>query len=136
MSPRLVAHLDRGGTQTVAWLRSRMQVQPVHELALMESVVDQITEQIATPVALVRLEIGVLAGVDVDALRFCFGVCTHETALAGAELDIVVVGARALCRSCGIELPASSFAASCTCGSVDRAMVAGTELRLKEVEVL
>ena len=108
----------------------------MHELALMESVVDQIAGQIDAPVALVRLEIGALAGVDVDALRFCFGVCTHETALAGAELDIVIVEARARCRSCGTESPTRSLAASCTCGSFDRAMVAGTELRLKEVEVL
>jgi hydrogenase nickel incorporation protein HypA/HybF len=108
----------------------------VHELALMESVVDQIAGQIDAQVALVRLEIGELAGVDVDALRFCFGVCTHDTALANAELDIVIVSARARCRSCGSEQATHSLAASCTCGSFDRALIAGTELRLKEVEVL
>ena len=136
MPARLVVLRDRGVTRAAGWLRSRKQVQPVHELALMESVVDQVTEQIAAPVALVRLEIGALAGVDVEALRFCFGVCTQDTALAAAELDIVIVEGRARCHSCGSEQPTHSFAASCTCGSFDRAMIAGTELRLKEVEVL
>ena len=129
-------HRDRGGTPIAGWLLSRKQLLPVHELALMESVVDQITGLIDARVALVRLEIGELAGVDVDALRFCFGVCTQDTPLAGAELDIRIVAGRARCRSCGTEQPTHSYVASCTCGSFDRAMVAGTELRLKEVEVL
>jgi len=133
---RLVACGDRSGTRLADWLRSRKRVHAVHELALMESVVDQITGLIDARVALVRLEIGELAGVDVEALRFCFGVCTQETPLAGAELDIVIVHARAHCHSCGTEQPTRSLVASCTCGSFDRAIVAGTELRLKEVEVL
>lgn len=108
----------------------------MHELALMESMVEQIAGQIDAPVALVRLEIGELAGVDVDALRFCFGVCTHDSALAQAELDIVIVSARARCRACGSEQPTHALAAPCSCGSFDRALIAGTELRLKEVEVL
>lgn len=109
----------------------------VHELALMESVVDAVVEQIDAPVAVVRLEIGALAGVDLDALRFCFGVCTANSALANAELDIIVIPARARCRSCDREQPTSSLAAACgECGSFDRALVSGDELRLKEVEVL
>lgn len=63
----------------------------MHELALMESVVDTIAEQLGDArVAVVRLEIGRLAGVAVDALRFSFDVCTAGTPLAGATLDIVV----------------------------------------------
>ncbi len=101
----------------------------------MEGVVDHVIERIDARVARVTLEIGELAGVDVQALRFCFGVCTEGTSLAGAELDIVRVPARARCRSCGREEPTSSFAAACTCGSFDRALIAGDELRLKDVEV-
>ncbi len=108
----------------------------VHELALMESVIDVITEQISAPVMVVRLEIGALAGVDLDALRFCFAACTAETSLARAELDIVVIPARARCRSCSSEQPTSSLVAPCSCGSYDRILVAGDQLRLKEVEVL
>lgn len=87
-------------------------------------------------VALVRLHIGELAGVDVDALRFCFGVCTDGTPLAGSELDIIRVPAFARCRQCLREEPTHSLAAACACGSFDRALIAGGELRLAEVEIL
>jgi len=108
----------------------------VHELALMESVVDAVVDQIGEErVAVVRLEIGELAGVAIDALEFSFGVCTQGTALAGAELVIVHVAGMARCRRCGQEQATSSFATSCTCGSFDRELVRGGELRLIDVEV-
>ena len=108
----------------------------MHELALMESVVDAVVEQVGDErVIAVRLEIGELAGVMVDALRFCFEVCTRGTALDGAALDIVSIPARARCRGCGGEHPAASLGAPCPCGSFDRELVAGDEMRLKEVEV-
>ena len=107
----------------------------MHELALMESVVDHVIERIEGRVTTVKLEIGELAGVDVDALRFCFGVCTEHTPLAGAELSIVRVPARAHCLLCGADEPTRSFASPCTCGSYERTLVTGDELRLKEVEV-
>jgi hydrogenase nickel incorporation protein HypA/HybF len=115
-----------------------MRSHPVHELALMESVVDEIIDHIEreSHVAVVRLEIGELAGVDVDALRFCFDVCTQATAVAGAELDIVRIDARARCRACGTERRVRSLAEPCPCGSFDRELVTGTELRLKELEVI
>jgi hydrogenase nickel incorporation protein HypA/HybF len=109
----------------------------VHELAVMESVVDTVTLRLADErVAVVRLAIGALAGVDLDALRFCFDVCTKDTALAGAELDIRTIEPRARCRTCGGEHVPRSLASPCPCGSFDRELLAGDELRLVEVEVL
>jgi hydrogenase nickel incorporation protein HypA/HybF len=110
----------------------------VHELALMESVVDAIIDHVdrESRVAVVRLEIGELAGVDVAALRFCFDVCTQATAIAGAELDIITVDARARCRVCHTAHHVRSLASACPCGSYDRELIAGTELRLKELEVI
>jgi hydrogenase nickel incorporation protein HypA/HybF len=61
----------------------------VHELALAESVVRQITERLGDArVVRVRLEIGQLAAVMPDALRFSFEVCTDGTQLQGAMLQI------------------------------------------------
>jgi hydrogenase nickel incorporation protein HypA/HybF len=107
----------------------------MHELALMESLVETIAEHLDARVALVRLEIGQLAGVDVHALRFCFDVCTRNTQLDGAELDVLAIPARARCNTCGEIQATRSLVAACTCGSFDRELVAGDELRLKEVEV-
>lgn len=112
-------------------------VRGVHELALMQSVVDSVVEQVGTEqVVLVRLAIGELAGVATDALRFCFDVCTRNTALANAELDIVSIPGRARCRTCTRVETMRSLASPCSCGSFDRELVAGNELRLVEVEVL
>lgn len=104
----------------------------------MEDLVDTVAARMAADdrrVAVVRLEIGELAGVAVDALRFCFDVCTHGTTLAGATLDIVAVPGRARCRHCGAEQPVEALGVPCACGSFDRQLLAGDELRLKELEV-
>jgi len=108
----------------------------VHELALMEGMVDAVIEHVRNDrIAAIRLAIGTLAGVDVEALRFCFEVCAKDTTLAGATLEIRSIEARARCRSCGAEHAPRSFASPCPCGSFDRELLAGDELRLEEVEV-
>ncbi len=102
----------------------------------MESMVEAVVDRVGYEhVAAVHLEIGALAGVDLDALRFCFEVCTKDTTLAGAELDIRTVEPRARCKSCGAEHVPRSFASPCPCGSFDRELLAGDELRLVEVEI-
>lgn len=109
----------------------------MHELALMESLVDAVVEQVGTQrVTRIQLEIGILAGVAIDAMRFSFDVCVKGTSLDGAELDIIEVAGLARCRTCGFEQAASSLASPCSCGSFDRSLVRGDGLRLTEVEVL
>jgi hydrogenase nickel incorporation protein HypA/HybF len=108
----------------------------VHELSLMEAVVDEVVERIGDRrVAVVRLAIGELAGVAIDALRFCFEACAHRTPLAGATLDIVAIPGRMRCSACGSEHPMPTLAAPCPCGSFAREPIAGLELRLVEVEI-
>jgi hydrogenase nickel incorporation protein HypA/HybF len=103
----------------------------------MESVVDAVVEQTdGGRIAVVRLEIGELAGVAIDALRFCFDVCAKGTPLDGAALDVVAIGGRAKCRACGSEHAVNRLGVPCACGSFDQQLVAGTELRLKEVEMI
>jgi len=86
-------------------------------------------------VVTIRIELGRLAGVAVEALRFCFEVCTRDTALDGAVLDIVEIRARARCRACGHEADIDTWCSSCQCGSFDRDVVSGQELRIKDLEV-
>lgn len=109
----------------------------MHELALMDSVVELVASRLGDArVVMVRLEIGQLAGVAIEAMRFCFEVCTENTSLAGATLDIIEIPARARCHGCGLERAIDSLASPCDCGSFDRELLSGHELRLKEVEVL
>lgn len=109
----------------------------VHELAVIERVVDAVLEQVAgARVTLVRLEIGELAGVSTHALRSCFDICTSGTQLDGATLDIVEIPGEARCRCCERRERVRSFATPCACGSFDRELVHGDDLRLVEVEVV
>lgn len=114
----------------------------MHELALIESLVDAITEELGgreeqayRRVTLVRLEIGELSGVARDPLMFAFDVCKTGTILEGARLEVSRVVARARCHACGSEHRPSTLAESCPCGSFDRELISGDELRLESVEV-
>jgi hydrogenase nickel incorporation protein HypA/HybF len=108
----------------------------MHELALVESIVAAVEDKIRPARATcVRLQIGDLAGVVPEALRFCFDICARGTCLEGASLEIDAVGGRGRCRRCGAELVMKSFLELCPCGSAELDVLAGQELRIKEVEV-
>jgi hydrogenase nickel incorporation protein HypA/HybF len=108
----------------------------MHELAITESVVSTVREHVGgAQVTRVRLEIGKLSGIVPDALRFSFDVCVAGTTLEGALLEIVEVPGLARCRRCRREVELPELIGICPCGSVDLDLVAGQELRIKEVEI-
>jgi hydrogenase nickel incorporation protein HypA/HybF len=62
----------------------------MHELALMEDLVETVIEGIADAhVHVVRLVVGREAGASPHALRFSFDVCVRGTPLEGAALEIL-----------------------------------------------
>jgi hydrogenase nickel incorporation protein HypA/HybF len=108
----------------------------VHELAITESVIEAITARVGdTKVTRVLLEIGKLSGVVPDAVRFCFDIAADGTSLVGAALEIIETPGRARCRECGARIGIDGPIALCDCGSANLEFIAGTELRIKEVEV-
>jgi hydrogenase nickel incorporation protein HypA/HybF len=108
----------------------------VHELSVTQSVVDSVVEKMgeATVVRL-RLEVGRLSGVVVDSVRFCFDLVAEGTTLEGATLEVDEPGGRARCRGCGREFDVTDLLALCQCGGIDLEILAGQDLRIKEVEV-
>jgi hydrogenase nickel incorporation protein HypA/HybF len=109
----------------------------MHELALMESLVETVADNVGdAKVTAVRLEVGRLAAVVPDSLRFCFDVCVRGTPLEGAVLDIIEIGGRGRCGACGREMSVAHFACICACGSSDVSLLAGQELRIRDVEVI
>jgi hydrogenase nickel incorporation protein HypA/HybF len=108
----------------------------VHELAIIEGVVDAVTERMGdAKISCVRLEIGVLSGVVDDSLRFCFELATEGTSLAGASLEITQIPGRCRCRACGSEFSPDGPILLCPCGSADAAVLAGRELKIASVKV-
>ena len=107
----------------------------MHELSIATAVVDACAERAAGGRVLrVRIEVGQLAAVLPDALRFCFDVCAQGTPLEGAELDILETPGRAVCGACGRVVALAVPHGSCDCGGILR-VVAGEELRVKDMEV-
>ena len=108
----------------------------MHELGIASSIVEACAERAAgTRVLRVTVEVGELAAVSPEALRFCFDVCAEGTAVAGAELDIVEIPGLASCETCGGSVVLSVPYGVCACGGCLR-VVRGRELRLREMEVV
>jgi hydrogenase nickel incorporation protein HypA/HybF len=108
----------------------------MHELALAESIVDMVAGHAASRrVRRITVEIGALACVMPDALRFCFGLAAAGTVLEGARLEIAEVRASARCRACGNTFFQDTFWTACPCGERDFERLTGEELRVKEYEL-
>jgi hydrogenase nickel incorporation protein HypA/HybF len=108
----------------------------VHELALTQSVVDQISDRLPdAKITRVALEIGRLSGVVCDSIRFCFEICAQGTSLEGARLEIIEPPGRAICRLCGADFEVEDLFTACRCGSAEVDLISGQELKIRNVEI-
>jgi hydrogenase nickel incorporation protein HypA/HybF len=108
----------------------------MHELSIAQAIVDTIGEAVADGrVTRVEIEVGALAMVVPESLRFCFDLAAAGTALADAELTIVQTPGRGRCRVCGEEVALADPFARCDCGSGALDWLGGDALRIKTVEV-
>ncbi|HBB33850.1 MAG TPA: hydrogenase maturation nickel metallochaperone HypA [Cyanobacteria bacterium UBA8803] len=108
----------------------------MHELGITQDIVDTVAEHAkGARVQRVKLEIGQLAAVIPDAVRFCFDVCCRGTVLEGASLEIAEIPGLGRCRQCGAEVPLDQPFGICECGSVELDLISGQELKIKEIEV-
>ncbi|MEM1347236.1 MAG: hydrogenase maturation nickel metallochaperone HypA [Myxococcota bacterium] len=77
----------------------------MHELSITQNIVAIVAEKAAgRPVQAVTLRIGELAGVEVEAVRFCFDVCAKGTSVEGAKLEIEQPPGRGRCTACAEEM--------------------------------
>jgi hydrogenase nickel incorporation protein HypA/HybF len=113
----------------------------MHEMALAESVLGLLEESARreefSAIRAVWLDIGCLAGVEVEALRFCFEVVTRDSIAAGARLEIVDSPGQGWCMKCSEVVPINSLFDACPrCGTHQVQVTAGTEMRVREMEVV
>lgn len=112
----------------------------MHEMSLMASLMEIIEDQARaegfTRVSRVVLEVGRLAGVEAEAMRFAFDVGTHGSLAEGAELELEETPGRGLCGACGREAPLEAFYDPCpACGKGPMRITAGRELRVVSLDV-
>jgi len=112
----------------------------MHEMSLCEGVVDIIEDQARrqqfSRVRTVWLEIGELAGVETGAMRFSFDAVAKGSVADGARLEIIDIPGRARCPACVRDVPVSArFDACPECGHYPLEILAGEEMRIRELEV-
>jgi hydrogenase nickel incorporation protein HypA/HybF len=109
----------------------------MHEMSITQGIIELCLEHAdGRRVTSLDIEIGELSSVVPEAVEFCFEACSKETALEGARLNIVRVPGKGVCLDCGREtaLP-ELYGACCHCDSNRVTVVAGEELRVREIEV-
>lgn len=111
----------------------------MHELALAESVLELIDDAARAEgfrhVRKVVLEIGQLAAVEAEAMRFCFDAVVRDTLADGAFLEIEAVPATGRCGRCGATVAMEEPVGVCPhCGGSVK-LRSGREMRLKSLEV-
>jgi hydrogenase nickel incorporation protein HypA/HybF len=112
----------------------------MHELSIAQALIEQLediaVEKKASRILGVKLYVGMLSGVDHEALHMAFPFAAEGTVADGAGIKIIDIEPQAMCGSCGKEsLPEFPFMVCGHCGSQDLTVTAGRELIIKSVEL-
>lgn len=113
----------------------------MHELSIVSSVVDTVTESLqkypGARVIEVRLKVGVLSAVIEESLQFCYGIATEGTPLEGSRLVVNLVPVTVHCDACGKEGDLESLQSfRCPhCGEPAGDVRHGRELDIEAIEI-
>ncbi len=112
----------------------------MHEMSLCEGILQILEDQAATQhyrrVKTVWLEIGALAGVEVEAMKFCFDAVCRDSLAEGSRLEIIPLPASAWCLRCSTNVEIGERHQACPlCGGYQLHVSGGDEMRIKELEV-
>ncbi|MGA9126542.1 MAG: hydrogenase maturation nickel metallochaperone HypA [Terracidiphilus sp.] len=113
----------------------------MHELSLVTSIVETVTESLAAypgaRVKEVRLRVGVLASVIPESLEFCWGIVGEGTPLEGSKLVVNLLPVVVHCEPCGIdaELEGVQSFRCPKCGELCGEIRQGRELEIDSIEI-
>lgn len=109
----------------------------MHEMSITQGIIELCLEHApGKKVLSLEVEIGQLSSVVPDAIEFCFEACSRDTLLEGAELNIIRIPGLGHCQECGVKTSLSEVFGSCKkCGGHRITILAGEELRVREIEV-
>lgn len=112
----------------------------MHELSLCENILQTLEScartQAFNRVKTVYLEVGALAAVDAESLRFSFDAVTRSTLADAARLEIIHVAAAGWCESCQTTSDIRQFFDACSaCGHYPLRITAGDGLKIRQLEV-
>jgi len=113
----------------------------MHELAIVDAVLDQVCEEVRNcgaqgRVTRLDLAVGCLSGANPDSIRFAFELLAPGTLVEGAAIRIREPRALCSCRKCGLRVEIDDLTAACPqCASRDVSIEGGQELLLESIEI-
>ncbi len=115
----------------------------MHELAICLSLIRLIEQNIAAAeppvkaIKSIRLEIGQLVGIELEALRFSFPIAAAHTVAQNATLEIQVQKGEVFCQPCQQNVMIASRLMPCPmCSQYDYEIIQGTNLKIVHIEVI
>ena len=110
----------------------------MHEYSLVRALLDRVDVSVrehgATSVAALKVQIGEVAGVEMELLASAFELAKAGTCCATAGLELVRVAARWECTGCRVEAPRGGVLRCPACGGPVR-LAAGDEIVLERIEM-
>lgn len=110
----------------------------MHEYSIVSALLDRVEREArdhgALSVAMVRLSVGRVAGVECELLRTAFELAREGTVAAAAELEILEIEPRWSCRVCGGEVPLEGPRRCPVCAGAAR-LDRGAEIVLERLEL-
>jgi hydrogenase nickel incorporation protein HypA/HybF len=113
----------------------------LHELSVCQSLLSQVekiaAQNSARSVALIKLRIGPLAGIEPELLRHAFTIASAGTIAEATELLIEALPVRVRCQECQAESEVEPNQLTCKqCGSWRTQLTSGDEMLLASLELL
>jgi hydrogenase nickel incorporation protein HypA/HybF len=112
----------------------------MHELSIAQSILS-IVENAApqnpdATITSVKLQIGELSGIELEALKFALSITKNDTILKDAEFDIEIVRGEAECPHCKTVFPMHYYGASCpSCNNYFITVLKGREMKVLNIVV-
>jgi len=105
----------------------------MHEVRIATEIISTVQREMVSrgldSIAEIGLRIGVLSGVDPDALMFSFQAVTSGTEMERIRLVIETIPVRAACQLCAKEFDVENYLFVCpACESTDVRVIEGEEL--------
>ena len=112
----------------------------MHELSIVQSILEIADSEVrkvqAHKVDQIDLDIGRLAGIEMDALYFAWDACVPETVLADAKRVVHHIPAKARCSDCAVEFETADYFAQCpNCDEYMTELIQGQELIVRQLLV-
>jgi hydrogenase nickel incorporation protein HypA/HybF len=107
----------------------------MHELSIAQSIIAIVEKSVPAgfnqTITAVDLEIGVLSGIEIQALENAFSIIKNSTILRDSVLKINIKKGKATCTACKTIFELSGFGESCpNCNSYEINITEGKEMKV------